>query len=126
MQAIRSTNTTPEMAVRRLVHAMGYRYRLHSKHLPGKPDIVFGPRRKVVFVHGCFWHQHTECTGGRRPRTNLAYWEPKLSRNQLRDEKVKAELLAEGWEVLTIWECEIKNLAGLAERICNFLRLETP
>ena len=126
MQAIHSIDTTPELVVRRLVHAMGYRYRLHAKWLPGKPDLVFGLRRKVIFVHGCFWHQHAGCKDGRRPRTNLDYWEPKLSRNVLRDAKVKAELSAGGWEILTIWECETGDLASLRARICSFLQIDSP
>lgn len=125
MQAIKSANTAPEMVVRKLVHGMGFRYRLHVKKLPGKPDLVFGPLRKIIFVHGCFWHQHDGCKDGRRPKTNLAYWEPKFSKNITRDVRVKAELARLGWNVLAIWACEIKDAAVLTDRIREFLEADT-
>ena len=123
MRAIRSKGMKPELAVRRLVHAMGYRYRLHRHDLPGRPDMVFPKRRKVIFVHGCFWHQHPDpdCKLAHRPRSNLEYWEPKLRRNQERDEAHRARLADLGWEVMVLWECEVKNGAGLAQRIQDFL-----
>lgn len=125
MRAIRSKGMKPELAVRRLVHAMGYRYRLHRHDLPGRPDMVFPKRRKVIFVHGCFWHQHPDpdCKLVHRPRSNLEYWEPKLRRNQERDEAHRARLADLGWEVMVLWECEVKNGAGLAQRIQDFLGL---
>ncbi len=120
MQAVKSKDTKPEMAVRRLVHSMGYRYRLHKKGLPGRPDLVFGPRRKVIFVHGCFWHVH-DCKYFRMPASNTDYWLPKLRRNQERDAENRAALCAMGWQVLTVWECAIKDTAGLAAEIRHFL-----
>jgi DNA mismatch endonuclease (patch repair protein) len=112
----------PEMVVRQLVHKMGFRYRLHQKDLPGKPDLVFPSRRKAIFVHGCFWHQHKkeECSDGRIPKSNTSYWTPKLKRNVERDKAATKELKRLGWEVLVIWECEIKN-TNLEDRLGRFL-----
>lgn len=123
MRRIRGRDTKPEMVVRRLVHSLGYRYRLQRRDLPGKPDLVFGPRRKVVFVHGCFWHQHdkAECLDGRLPKSNTGYWEPKLRRNVERDAEVQRRLESEGWQILVIWECEIRNLPALKARVQSFL-----
>ena len=123
MKALRSKGMRPEMAVRRLVHRMGYRYRLHAKDLLGKPDLVFRSRRKVVFVHGCFWHQHCDesCQVTHRPRTNLEYWLPKLARNVERDEENRACLEEQGWRVLTIWECEVNEPELIQDRIRTFL-----
>ncbi|SNS34736.1 T/G mismatch-specific endonuclease [Granulicella rosea] len=120
MRAVKSSNTAPEMAVRRLLHAMG-RYRLHRADLPGKPDIVLPARGKVVFVHGCFWHGHTCARGARKPRTNVEYWERKIGRNRSRDRRVRAELRKLGWGVLSIWECQIKEPTRLAKRLQAFL-----
>lgn len=125
MRRIKSKGMKPEMVVRRLVHGLGYRYRLHRKDLPGKPDLVFGPRRSVIFVHGCFWHQH-ECRDGRVPSSNRDYWEPKLARNVERDRKTRQELEAAGWRVLVVWECEIKDEATLADRLVAFLGERPP
>ncbi len=123
MSAIRSRDTKPEMIVRRLVHFMGYRYRLHRKDLPGKPDLVFAGRRKVIFVHGCFWHQHPdkECKDARRPRSNQAYWQPKLEGNVQRDLTNQQKLRASGWDILVCWECEIKDRNALTARVRQFL-----
>ena len=121
MAAIRSTNTTPELAVRRLTHGMGYRYRLHGARLPGRPDLVFASRRKAIFVHGCFWHQHSCPRGERTPKTNRAYWQHKLRRNQERDAQNLDSLRQLGWEALVIWECETKESDALEERIRLFL-----
>ncbi len=123
MAAIRSKDMKPEMVVRRLAHGMGYRYRLHRKDLPGKPDLVFGPRKKVVFVHGCFWHQHPDpnCRDARPPKSNQNYWSPKLERNQQRDAEHTAKLKAAGWKVLTVWECETKHPDKIAKRLAKFL-----
>jgi DNA mismatch endonuclease (patch repair protein) len=129
MRAVRRQNTAPEMAVRRLLHAAGYRYRLHVKKLPGSPDIVFTGRRKVIFVHGCFWHGH-DCRGGRRPQSNQSYWLPKIARNQQRDATALDALLQSGWQTLFVWECEIPNRISLVARITKFLgppgSLKTP
>src|SRR5579871_5567865 len=109
MRNIRSQNTTPEVLLRRLLHHEGYRFRLHRKDLPGKPDIVFPSRRKVIFLHGCFWHQHDGCREGRVPETRREYWDAKLTRNKQRDTANAALLNAGGWRSLVIWECELKN-----------------
>jgi len=121
MQAVKSKNTRPEMIVRRLVYGMGYRYRLHKKDLPGKPDMVFGPARKIIFVHGCFWHGHACKRGARMPKTNQQYWKTKLERNKKRDSEHQHKLRAMKWQVLTIWECETRDTDKLAERIAAFL-----
>ena len=124
MRRIRSTDTVPEMAVRRMVHAMGYRYRLHPKALPGKPDMVFPSRRKAILVHGCFWHQHVApgCRIVREPKSNQGYWVGKLARNKERDQDREAKLSALGWQTLAVWECEIRdNLDGVGRRIRAFL-----
>ena len=123
MRRIKSTNTQVELKVRRLIHSMGYRYRLHDRRLPGSPDLVFRPRRKVIFVHGCFWHQHPEerCTDSRRPKSNLAYWLPKLERTQQRDAENQQRLTASGWQCLTIWDCETADEETLRQRIQDFL-----
>ena len=121
MRRIRSKDTKPEMAVRRLVHGMGYRYRLHRKDVPGRPDLVFLARRKVIFVHGCFWHQHPECREGRPPRSNATYWLPKLERNKARDQAALEQLDLAGWEVLVVWECETKDTLALTEKLQAFL-----
>lgn len=123
MARIRAKDTKPEMLVRRMVHGMGFRYRLHRKDLPGKPDLVFGPRRKVIFVHGCFWHLHA-CRGGRIPASRRDYWAPKLQRNAERDAEHLAALRAAGWQVLIVWECETKDLAALQSRLAEFLETE--
>nr|VFJ92440.1 MAG: T/G mismatch-specific endonuclease [Candidatus Kentron sp. LFY] len=109
MSSIRGKDTKPEMIVRRIVHAMGYRYRLHYKGLPGKPDLVFPGRRKVIFVHGCFWHMH-DCDYGRvKPSTNEEFWEKKRRGTEERDENNQNLLQQLGWEVLVIWECQTKK-----------------
>ncbi len=122
MRAIRSKGMRPELAVRHLVHRMGYRYRLHKKDLPGKPDLVFAPRRKVIFVHGCFWHAHKNCKVAHTPKSNLEYWRPKLERNQARDEKNIENLAANGWKSLVVWECETKTQETLRNRLLDFLQ----
>lgn len=123
MRAIRDKNTKPEMIVRTMAHRLGYRYRVHQSGLPGKPDLVFAGRRKAIFVHGCFWHQHptATCSDSRAPRSNTAYWGAKLARNVERDAQHSAALQAEGWRVLTIWDCETKDLPRLKRRLARFL-----
>ena len=121
MSRIRNADTKPEMIVRRIVHAMGYRYRLHSSDLPGHPDLVFRPRKKVIFVHGCFWHQHG-CRQYRQPRTNRSFWMPKLQKNKKRDIMNQNKLRAMGWKFFIIWECELQDSEKLKNRICQFLR----
>ena len=123
MSRIRSKGMKPEMQVRRLVHSMGYRYRLHRKDLPGKPDLVFPGRRKVLFVHGCCWHQHADpvCKIVRLPQSNRDYWWPKLERNASRDAEQEAKLGELVWGVLILWECEVEDDTALRERIQEFL-----
>ena len=120
MRAIRSKGMKPEKTVRRLVHGMGYRYRLHRAGLPGKPDLVFPSRQKVIFVHGCFWHTHG-CGIAHIPTSNLDYWKPKLERNKTRDAAHLAALKALGWKSLVVWECELKHLGSVEKRIVRFL-----
>ncbi|AWY57532.1 very short patch repair endonuclease [Burkholderia thailandensis] len=121
MSRIKGKNTKPELAVRRLVHRMGYRYRLHGQGLPGKPDLVFAGRRKVVFVHGCFWHRHEGCRLARLPKSKLDFWLPKLEANAARDKEAERKLVELGWKVLVIWECEVKDEPALAHRVRAFL-----
>jgi DNA mismatch endonuclease (patch repair protein) len=121
MRRIKSQNTAPELAIRRLLYSLGYRYRLHGKNLPGKPDIVFWGRRKVIFVHGCFWHAHG-CRKSHQPQTNQHYWSPKLLRNKERDERNSTSLAALGWQSLVVWECEAHQPApAITQRLIDFL-----
>jgi DNA mismatch endonuclease (patch repair protein) len=119
MSRIRGKDTKPELAVRRMLHSMGYRFRLHRKDLPGRPDIVFPGRRKVIFVHGCFWHGHG-CKIGRPPGSRLEYWGPKIEANRTRDRRKSAELRASGWSVATLWQCALRS-PGLDARLRRFL-----
>jgi DNA mismatch endonuclease (patch repair protein) len=120
MAQVKSENTSPELAIRKLLHRLGYRFRLHRKDLPGKPDIVLPKYRTVIFVHGCFWHGHPGCKRAARPASNTDFWNKKLDRNIERDRKAREELEKTGWRVMTIWECEIKN-AGKVEEKLQFL-----
>jgi DNA mismatch endonuclease, patch repair protein len=121
MRAVKSRDTKPEMIVRRMIHAMGKRYRLHREDLPGKPDLTFPRLRKIIFVHGCFWHGHDCKRGAREPKTNVDYWRNKIARNRSRDHDNRNKLNNLGWDVLVIWECELKNKECLAEIIKAFL-----
>lgn len=121
MRAVKGKDTKPEMTVRRLAHALGYRFRLHRKDLPGKPDLVFPGRNKVIFVHGCFWHGHDCARGSRQPNQNAEYWRTKIGRNVARDAANLQALVAQGWQPLVIWECEMKDRAALADRLKAFL-----
>lgn len=120
MQAVGTKDTSPEWAVRRILHRLGFRYRLHRKELPGTPDIVFPGLRKAINVHGCYWHGHN-CSKGRLPKSRLSYWEPKIERNRQRDAEKESALKDLGWEVLTIWQCETKPPEALEERLLRFL-----
>lgn len=121
MAAIRGKDTKPEMIVRRLVHAMGYRYRLHRKDLPGKPDLVFPSKKKVIFVHGCFWHMHN-CRYGRvRPKTNAQFWQKKREATVARDRQSRRALKARGWEVEMVWECGTASRDKLVLKLLQFL-----
>lgn len=123
MQAIRGKDTKPELIVRRLVFSLGFRYRLHDRTLPGKPDLVFKAKHKVIFVHGCYWHRHT-CNRGRSfPAGSQEFWSVKFSRNKTRDEEVRRALAAIGWSAMVVWECQTKptKLRPLEKRITSFL-----
>ena len=122
MRAVKGKDTTPELIVRRLVHAMGYRFRLHHKDLPGKPDLVFPKFRKVIFVHGCFWHGHDCARGARMPKANAEYWSSKIARNRLRDTANIATLKGHGWRTAVIWECELKRMEQIRKRLTAFLQ----
>lgn len=117
MSLVRGMNTKPEVRVRRFLHAAGLRFRLHGKGLPGKPDIVFPSRRLVVFVHGCFWHRHSDpaCKLARLPKSRLEFWQPKLDGNRERDERNRESLAERGWQALVVWECQSKDGARLSE-----------
>ena len=121
MRRIRSKGMLPELAVRSMVHRMGYRFRLHRKDLPGKPDLVFVSQRKVIFVHGCFWHAHA-CKTAHTPKSNADYWGPKLQRNKTRDRKNIKTLETAGWRPLVIWECETRTPDKVKRRVSAFLR----
>jgi DNA mismatch endonuclease (patch repair protein) len=120
MQAVKSKDTAPELLVRRLLYAHGYRYRLHSDDLPGRPDIVFAGRKKVIFINGCFWHGHDCARGSRVPKTNREYWTAKVARNRTRDVACQKDLESAGWRVLRVWECEISD-EQLLRRLRRFL-----
>ena len=121
MSLIRSSNTKPELAVRKILHSLGYRFRLYKKDLPGKPDIILKRYKTVVFVHGCFWHQHKRCTRSNIPKSNISYWKPKLERNTKRDKKHKADLKRVGWKTIVVWECEIKAIEKLEKKLIKAL-----
>jgi DNA mismatch endonuclease, patch repair protein len=121
MGLVRGKNTKPELLVRRLVHRLGFRYRLHVSKLPGNPDLVFPRRRSVIFVHGCFWHRHRGCPLCRLPKSRLDFWKPKLEGNRKRDSRNQRELRNEGWRFLVVWECQLGNEAKLTNTIVKFL-----
>ena len=123
MRAVRSRDTSPELTVRRIVSSLGYRYRLHSRNVPGSPDLVFAGRRKAIFVHGCFWHRHTCPRGRSTPAANKKFWLAKFDRNLARDVEVRKRLRREGWRALILWECRLKpqQLKRTAARIKKFL-----
>lgn len=122
MRKVKSVNTGAELAVRRLIHRAGYRFRMHASDLPGRPDLVFRSRRKVVLVHGCFWHQHHNCERAAKPTSNTAYWDAKLARNVIRDTSVLEALANLGWCAMVVWECEIKDQDVLLQKLIEFLR----
>jgi DNA mismatch endonuclease (patch repair protein) len=124
MRAVKATDTSPEMTVRRLVHAMGYRFRLHREDLPGKPDLVFPGLRKVIFVHGCFWHGHACSRGARMPVRNREYWSAKIARNVARDRAELRRLRRLGWKCLVLWECQIRYPQRTGSAIKRFLKGE--
>lgn len=121
MSRIRGKDTSPELTVRSLLHKLGYRYRLHSRKLPGCPDLVFSSRKKVIFVHGCFWHGHRGCRKGKLPKSRLEYWEPKIKANRKRDASNIRKLKALGWEVRVVWQCELKKPEIIVEELKKYL-----
>jgi DNA mismatch endonuclease (patch repair protein) len=123
MQSVKTRDTGPELAVRRILFRLGYRYRVNSGNLPGRPDIVFPGRMKVIFVHGCFWHAH-RCLKGRAPKSRLEYWKPKLKANKTRDAARLRQLKALGWSALTVWQCELSDIDVLTESLVAFLESE--
>jgi DNA mismatch endonuclease (patch repair protein) len=126
MRGNRGKDTRPEVALRQHLHRLGYRFRVHSRHLPGTPDIVFPARGAAIQVHGCFWHQHPECRWAVRPRTRIEYWLPKLQRNAERDRESADRLQALGWRSMVVWECELSNMQRLSPRLSEFLGAPRP
>lgn len=121
MRAVKSRDTKPELVVRRLLHAMGYRFRLHCKDLPGSPDIVLPRHKKIIFVHGCFWHGHPGCKHADRPSSNTEYWRKKIDRNMERDQCAQRDLTKQGWQMLIIWECLTRDRRALTDCLQPFL-----
>jgi len=120
MQSVGTKDTGPELVVRRAAHKLGFRYSLHRSDLPGKPDLVFRSRRKIIFVHGCFWHGHG-CDKGKLPKSKLEYWEPKIEQNKMRDRRNARNLRKDGWDVLSIWQCQTKSKVNLEKKLQQFL-----
>lgn len=121
MRSVRQKKTKPEMVVRRALHALGYRFRVNVKGLPGSPDIAFAARRKAIFVHGCFWHRHSGCRLASTPKTRIDFWQEKFARNVERDARKVAEFEAEGWQILTVWECETRDMERMLPGLVDFL-----
>jgi len=121
MSSVKSKDTRPEIIVRKLLHSMGYRFRLHRKDLPGTPDIVLPKYKKVIFVHGCFWHGHEGCPRAKLPKTNMEFWDAKITKNMTRDAEAMQILSQTGWKSLVIWTCEMKDLEQLSKKIRDFL-----
>jgi DNA mismatch endonuclease (patch repair protein) len=124
MARVKGKDTKPELAVRRLVYRLGFRYRLHAGHLPGKPDLVFSRRKQAIFVHGCFWHRHGRCPLCRMPKSRLGFWKPKLEGNRARDVRNQRKLRQEGWRLLVIWECQLTDERRVEEKVLRFLKPE--
>jgi len=121
MSQVRQKNTKPEMKVRRLLHSMGFRYRLHGKDLPGRPDLIFSKSKRVIFVHGCYWHRH-DCKKATVPSSNVEYWTKKFAENVARDDKVVRELTSLGWASMIVWECQTRDADALASSLSTFLQ----
>ena len=119
MSAIKSKNTKPEIKVRKILHSMGYRFRLHSKDLPGSPDIVLPKYKTVIFVHGCFWHRHENCKYASNPKTRKEFWNKKFTENKKRDSKIQEKIKILDWRSVVIWECETKNIENLRDKIID-------
>jgi DNA mismatch endonuclease (patch repair protein) len=124
MSRVRGKDSTPELALRRLIHGMGFRYRLHRRDLPGNPDMVFPARDAVIFMHGCFWHRHVNCGRARMPKSRVTFWTEKLEGNRLRDRRNRRKLRALGWRVLVVWECQLNNPEKVSTLVCKFLNNE--
>ena len=124
MRRVKQRDTAPELIVRKILFAAGYRYRVHRRDLPGSPDVVFPGRRKIIFVNGCFWHGHENCLRASLPRTRFLYWKERILKNQERDVRSIAALEKLGWIVATVWECETRDLSFLEERLVRFLESE--
>lgn len=122
MSRIRGKDTGPELRVRQLAHALGFRFRLHRRDLPGSPDLVFASRRKAIFVHGCYWHRHTGCRYAYSPKSNKEFWQAKFAANVARDQIATKVLRELGWQVLVIWECETRDAEALRSRLAGFLK----
>ncbi|AQS48736.1 very short patch repair endonuclease [Thioclava nitratireducens] len=120
MSKVKQKNTGPEMVLRIALHALGYRYRLHRRDLPGSPDLVFPSRRRVIFVHGCFWHGHG-CRWGKAPKSRTDYWLPKIKANKERDNRALTQLAENGWEAMVVWQCELRDPEPTIERVVAFL-----
>jgi len=121
MSHVKGKDTKPEILVRSIIHRLGFRFRKHKSDLPGKPDIVLAKHRKVIFVHGCFWHGHKKCSRSSRPQSNKSFWVEKLDKNIARDKRTKRELELQGWKVLIVWTCETNNILKLQNRLSTFL-----
>lgn len=121
MSLVRGKDTAPELVVRRIAHRLGYRFRLHDKKLPGRPDLVFAGRKKVIFVHGCFWHAHEGCAKARPPKSRRDYWVPKLRENKKRDLRNLSAIRSLGWKPLIVWQCELKKRERVVRKIDRFL-----
>jgi DNA mismatch endonuclease (patch repair protein) len=121
MARVKGRDTKPERIVRRLLHSLGYRFRLHRKNLPGKPDIVLSKHKKVIYVHGCFWHGHLGCRRAARPTTNIEFWNAKIDGNIARDMTAQRDIVGLGWQYLVVWQCETRNLDELTHKLENFL-----
>jgi DNA mismatch endonuclease (patch repair protein) len=121
MSRVKSSDTEPELRVRRLLHALGYRFRLHPSNLPGKPDIVLPRYRTAIFVHGCFWHSHRGCAAAKRPQSNMDFWNGKLDANMARDKRKAQQLRARGWRVVVVWECEVSARKKLPPKLTSLL-----
>jgi DNA mismatch endonuclease, patch repair protein len=122
MQSVRSRDTGPERVVRSLLHKLGYRFRLHRKDLPGTPDIVFPGKKKIIFIHGCFWHGHN-CNKGRLPKSKIEFWSLKVARNQERDVQILSQLNSLGWKSMVVWQCELRDKDTLTKKLIDFLVL---
>ncbi len=122
MSRVGHFDTAPEKAVRRLLHGLGYRFRLHPRDLPGRPDIVMPRHRKAVFVHGCFWHGHANCSRAARPVANSEFWDAKITRNIARDQSAQQALITMGWRPVVVWECELRNVDNLTQRLIHFMK----